>query len=71
MPAVLKEGAFKYCLKGDVHVELNFSVSECAFEALFKGVSNLFRIVEKCFENAFGNVGSPTPGSAFKKSSFG
>ncbi len=36
------------------------NVSECAFGALFKGVSTLFgiRIVEKYFESAFGNVGS-------------
>jgi len=36
------------------------NVSECDFEALFKGLSTRFglRIVEKCFENAFGNVGS-------------
>jgi hypothetical protein len=34
--------------------------SECVFEALFKGVSTRFglRIVEKCFENSFGKVGS-------------
>jgi hypothetical protein len=32
-------------------------------EALFKGVGTIFglRIVENCFENAFGNVGSAFP----------
>jgi len=36
------------------------NVSECVFEALFKGVSTRFglRIVEKCFENTFWKVGS-------------
>ncbi len=36
------------------------SLSECFFEALFKGVSTRFGlwIVEKCFENAFGKIGS-------------
>ena len=36
------------------------NVSECIFEALFKGVSTRFglRIVEKCFEDTFWKVGS-------------
>jgi hypothetical protein len=36
------------------------NLSECVFEALFKGVSTRFGLqdVEKCFENAFGKVGS-------------
>ena len=36
------------------------NLSECVFEALFKGVSTLFglRIVENCFEHTFGKVGS-------------
>ncbi len=34
------------------------NLSECVFEALFKGVSTRFGLqaVEKCFENAFGKV---------------
>ena len=41
-------------------LEVRTNLSECVFEALFKGVSTRFgrRIVEKCFENAFGKVGS-------------
>ena len=36
------------------------NISECVFEALFKGVSTGFGLanVEKCFENAFWKVGS-------------
>jgi hypothetical protein len=36
------------------------NLSECVFEALFKGMSTSFGLqnVEKCFENAFGKVGS-------------
>jgi hypothetical protein len=39
--------------------EARTSLSECAFEALFKGMSTQFgrRIVENCFENALGMVG--------------
>jgi hypothetical protein len=39
-------------------LEVRTNISECVFEALLKGLSTLFRlrIVEKCFENAFGTV---------------
>jgi hypothetical protein len=39
-------------------LEGRMNLSECVFEALFKGVSTRFGLqtVEKCFENAFGNV---------------
>ena len=49
--------------------EARTSLSECAFEALFKGMSTQFgrRIVENCFENALGMVGWFEP----PKSSFG
>jgi len=57
-------------MDGDVHVKTQLypsqtkildgrtNLSECVFEALFKGVSTRFGLqtVEKCFENAFGNV---------------
>jgi hypothetical protein len=40
------------------------NLSECVFEALFKGVSTRFglRIVEKGFENTLGKVGSDSFG---------
>jgi hypothetical protein len=43
--------------------EARTSLSECAFEALFKGMSTQFgrRIVDNCFENALGKVGSGFP----------
>ena len=49
--------------------EARTSLSECALEALFKGMSTQFgrRIVENCFENALGMVGWFGP----PKSSFG
>ena len=44
------------------------NISECVFEALFKGVSTVFGLltIEKCFENIVRNVCSD-----FQKSSFG
>jgi len=42
------------------NLEGRAGLSECVFEALFKGVSTRFglRIVEKCFENALGYIRS-------------